>query len=51
MWYWVSDLLSSSCPWSSSHFAHVYDHDGGVRAVAFDASYAYIGVRPFALLV
>ena len=58
MWYWVSDLPSSSCPWSSSHFAGVYDNADGVRAVADFASGANArhaslahGVRPFALLV
>ena len=53
MWYWVSDLPSSSCPysWSSSLFAIVRDDDGGVDAGAYHASNAYGGVRPFALLV
>ena len=53
MWYWVSDLPSSSCPWSSSSsaFANVTGLDGGVNADAYLASFAYGGVRPFALLV
>ena len=53
MWYWVSDLPSSSCPypWSSSAFANVHDRDCVARAPAYDASAAYVGVRPFALLV
>ena len=55
MWYWVSDLASSSssCPWtwSSSYFAHVGGHVDGVRALANHASNAGVGVRPFALLV
>ena len=51
MWYWVSDLPSSSCPWSSSNFANVYVYDDGVTANALDASVAHGGVRPFALLV
>ena len=50
MWYWVSDLPSSSCPWSSSDFAIVGDNGGGVDAFAYAASHAD-GVRPFALLV
>ena len=50
MWYWVSDLPSSSSGWSSSHFAVVGDHGDGVFAAARCASLAY-GVRPFALLV
>ena len=51
MWYWVSDLPSSSCTWSSSGFALVYVLDDGVDAGANRASYAAVGVRPFALLV
>ena len=51
MWYWVSDLPSSSWPWSSSTFADVFDDDGGVNAYANAASRANDGVRPFALLV
>ena len=51
MWYWVSDLPSSSRPWSSSDFAYVYGLDLGVHARAFAAPNAYPGVRPFALLV
>lgn len=47
MWYWVSDLPSSS--WSSSSFARV-SGAGGIYASAYDASVAH-GVRPFALLV
>ena len=43
-WYWLSDV------YSSSNFASVRDYDGGVRAHAYEASYAYGGVRPFALL-
>ena len=50
MWYWVSDLPSSSCSWSSSAFARVLV-SGVVHAGAFSASRAYAGVRPFALLV
>ena len=42
--YWLSDV------YSSSNFASVRDYDGGVRAHAYEASYAYGGVRPFALL-
>ena len=45
--YWVSN----SCSWSSSGFASVGDDDGGVDACASDASDAFVGVRPFALLV
>ena len=51
MWYWVSDLPSSSCPWSSSDFANVGDGGVGVDADAYDASDAHVGVRPFVLLV
>ena len=51
MWYWVSDLPSSSRPWSSSDFAYVGVSGGGVHADACAASYARVGVRPFALLV
>ena len=51
MWYWVSDLPSSSCPWSSSDFAFVNGYDDGVGAHAYGASHAVDGVRPFALLV
>ena len=53
MLYWVSDLPSSSWPWSwsSSYFADVRDSDDGVGAYAYYASYADGGVRPFALLV
>ena len=51
MVYWVSDLPSSSRPWSSSNFARVYDFGDGVFAGACAASYADGGVRPFALLV
>ena len=51
MWYWVSDLPSSSCPRSSSHFAVVLGDGDGVNAYAYDASVAHGGVRPFALLV
>ena len=53
MWYWVSDLPSSSGPshWSSSGFADVYDYGDGVLADAYAASDANGGVRPFALLV
>ena len=50
MWYWVSDLPSSSCPWSSSDFAFVHVGVDGVRSDACSASSAD-GVRPFALLV
>ena len=57
MWYWVSDLYSSSCTWPSSDFALVSDYDyhvghgvGVVYALANDAA-ANGGVRPFALLV
>lgn len=41
--WWLRDIVSSS------NFALVYVHDGGVRAYASDASSAF-GVRPFALL-
>ena len=51
MWYWVSDLSSSFCSWSSSYFAFVYGLVGGVYAYAGGASRANVGVRPFALLV
>ena len=51
MWYWVSDLPSSSWPWSSSTFACVRASGDGVDAVAGSASLAGGGVRPFALLV
>jgi len=51
MWYWVSDLPSSSCPGSSSRFAIVLDNGDGVYAAANLASDANGGVRPFALLV
>ena len=51
MWYWVSDLPSSSCPWSSPGFAYVLDYAAGVAAGASNAPYADVGVRPFALLV
>ena len=51
MWYWVSDLPSSSCPWSSSDFAGVGGRGDGVHADAAGASLAHVGVRPFALLV
>ena len=51
MWYWVSDLPSSSPPWSSSNFARVRDLGDGVAAFANYASRADVGVRPFALLV
>ena len=47
MWYWVSDLASGS----SSNFAYVNGCGVGVDAYASRASYAYVGVRPFALLV
>ena len=43
-WYWLSDV------YSSSFFATVYVNAGGVGAYALDASFAYGGVRPFALL-
>ena len=43
-WYWLSDVYSSSA------FAYVYGDVGGVYAVAYNASRAYVGVRPFALL-
>ena len=46
LWYWVSDVLSKS----SSPFTFVLVN-GGVGAVANDASYAGGGVRPFALLL
>ena len=51
MWYWVSDLPSSSWPWSSSAFAVVGGGADGVYARAYGASRAGVGVRPFALLV
>ena len=51
MWYWVSDLPSSFCGWSSSPFALVNGSDVGVAALATGASGANVGVRPFALLV
>ena len=51
MWYWVSDLPSSSRPWSSSDFAFVHGGGGGAHADAYYASLAGVGVRPFALLV
>ena len=43
-WYWLSDVYSSSI------FAVVYGYDGGVLATAYSASFADVGVRPFALL-
>lgn len=49
MSYWVSDLPSSSCPWSLSGFAQVRDYHG-VGAGIFSASRGNF-VRPFALLV
>ncbi len=47
MWYWVSDVDSGS----SSDFADVFVRGVGVRAGAYGASDAAVGVRPFALLV
>ncbi len=47
MWYWVSDVDSGS----SSNFALVVVDGDGVVAVAYGASIAVDGVRPFALLV
>lgn len=43
-WYWLSDV------YSSSRFAAVYGRGVGVAARASFASYARVGVRPFALL-
>ena len=43
-WYWLSDV------YSSSGFAYVRGGGGGVGALAHDASFARVGVRPFALL-
>ena len=51
MYYWVSDLPSSSSSWSSSSFATVDDIGFGVYAYVNRASRAFVGVRPFALLV
>lgn len=44
-WYWLSDVYDS---WN---FAHVADYDDVVSADAAGASFARVGVRPFALLV
>ena len=43
-WYWLSDV------YSSSSFAHVGVNVDGVNALAYSASTAHVGVRPFALL-
>ena len=46
-WYWLSDVYSSS---AFAAVGVVSVHDDGVDASAYDASSAFGGVRPFALL-
>ena len=48
--YWLSDMPSSSCPWSSKYFAAVRCRHNSIAARAVGASRAR-GVRPFALLM
>ena len=49
MSYWLSDVPSSYCPWSSRFFAAVRSRHGSAAFRAAGASRAR-GVRPFALL-
>ena len=50
MSYWLSDVPSSSCPWSSKYFATVRGGHNSIAARVTGASRER-GVRPFALLV
>ena len=50
MSYWLSDVPSSSCPWSSKYFAAVRGGHNSIAARVTGASRER-GVRPFALLV
>lgn len=50
MGFWLSDVPSSACPWSSKYFATVRGGHNSIAARVTGASRER-GVRPFALLV